>query len=76
MTGKWTPEMDEIVTEAYRNRTRLAVIADQLGVTRNAITSRAFKLGLSKPIHLAAWEVSQQPWRINQFKNSGRKKSS
>ncbi len=76
MITKWTPAMDDIVREAYKNRTRLRDVADQLGVSRNAVIHRAFRLNLSKPISVVALELAQQPWRIAQIKQSGRRKSS
>ena len=71
--SKWNDEKDTVIRQAYRDRTRLAEVAERLGTTRNAIAGRAFKLGLSKPIRIVALEISQKSWRIEQHTEIGRK---
>jgi hypothetical protein len=72
----WTPEMNDIVREAYAKRTRLADVAKTLGVTHAAVIGRATRLGLNKPAPIALAEVAQQQWRKEQFiaNNKGRKR--
>ena len=71
---RWTDEMDEVVRKAYRDRERLADVAVRLGVTRNAVSGRAWKLGLTRPISEVAQEMAEVPWRRAQVKEVGRRR--
>lgn len=46
---RFTPEMDAAIRSGYASRTRVADIAEQAGVSRNAVIGRARRLGLSRP---------------------------
>jgi hypothetical protein len=75
-TSKWTLEMDDAVREAYATRTRLAEVAERLGVTRLAVIGRARVLGLCQPVDKVLLELAQIPWRIQQIRESARKRAS
>jgi hypothetical protein len=45
----FSPEMDAAIRAGYSSCTRVAAIAKQLGLTRNAVIGRARRLGLSMP---------------------------
>lgn len=45
----WNEERDNIIRNMFSERKTAAQVAEQLGVTRNAVLGRAFRLGLSKP---------------------------
>lgn len=72
---KWTIEMDDVVREAYASRTRLAEVAEKLGVTRHAVIGRARVLGLCKPVDTVLLELAQIPWRIDQIREAARKRA-
>jgi len=40
----WTPEMDEVIIENHRRNIPFSAIAEYLGVTRNAVIGRAWRL--------------------------------
>lgn len=42
----WTDERDAALRQGRKDGLSAAVIADQLGITRNAVLGRAFRLGL------------------------------
>jgi hypothetical protein len=62
---QWTPEMDAIVATGINNGLSSQLIADELGVTRNAVLGRRFRLGLCngkkprQPKFHAAWRLSK-----------------
>jgi hypothetical protein len=64
----WTDDMDDVVREAYRDRTRLAEVAQRLGVSRNAVIGRARRLGLNRPVAAVTLEIASIPWRAKQLK--------
>lgn len=68
---QWTDEMDEVVRAAYRDRIRLAEVAQKLGVSRNAIIGRARRLGLSRPVAEVTLEIASIPWRAKQLNRKG-----
>lgn len=72
---KWTPEMDDVVRAAYATRTRLALVAEELGVTRKAVIGRARRLGLCQPVEKVMLELAQLPWRKAQFAHYGWRQS-
>ncbi len=62
----WSEHHDAAIREAYSRRTRLADVAEKIGVSRSALIGRARRLGLCKPREVALLEVAQQPWRREQ----------
>jgi hypothetical protein len=48
----WTPEMDAAVTSGFAEGLSARLIGERMGVTRNAVLGRTFRLGLSKPADL------------------------
>ncbi len=55
--GKWfkhTPESDQRIRDGYASNERVLSIAKDLGVSRNVIIGRAFRLGLADPHRLEA----------------------
>jgi hypothetical protein len=42
----WTPEMDEAITSGYAEGKSARLIGEQLGVSRNSVLGRTFRLGL------------------------------
>ena len=45
----WTPEMDAVITTGFEVGLSARIIGEQLGMTRNSVLGRSFRLGLSKP---------------------------
>jgi hypothetical protein len=46
----WTPEMDAAVKSGFSEGLSARLIGERLGVTRNAVLGRSFRLGLCNPI--------------------------
>lgn len=64
----WTKEKDDQIRYIYFHNIRHADLAEELGVTRSAISSRAYVLGLSRRPSEAQKIVSQTDWRKQQLK--------
>lgn len=47
--SQWTPEMDAVVATGFRDKLSARLIGERLGVSRNAVLGRHFRLGLAKP---------------------------
>lgn len=44
---EWTPEMDSTIVAGFREGRSAREVAERLGVTRNAVLGRSFRMGLS-----------------------------
>lgn len=48
--NRWTPEMDAAIAQGHEQGLSARLIGEQLGVTRNSVLGRTFRLGLCKTI--------------------------
>jgi len=50
--SEWTPDKDAAIREGFEKGLSARVIADQLGVTRNAILGRAYRMRIGGSVLL------------------------
>ena len=65
----WNKEKDDKVRYTYFHNLCHAELAAELGVTKSAISSRGYVLGLSRPRSEAQKIVCQTDWRKQQLKD-------
>jgi biotin operon repressor len=61
----WTPEMDQYVREHYGKRGGAITIGAALGVSKNAVITRARSLGLNRPKH--RWTAEEDAMIFRDF---------
>lgn len=71
MAHNWTDADIALIRQAYKDRTRLLDVANKIGVSKNAVISKADKLGLTRSYGCQA--IHGQQWVTDLYKEVAQK---